>query len=105
MYCHKTYLLRYIKFERLEIRFICYFGQFPCSWIRFRLPNTDLIQESKINADPDPKQCCELRNTAANTGKTCYPSGLIIHFPSLCEYGRSRRSTVQKTGRALDREY
>jgi hypothetical protein len=30
------------RFERLGTKFIYKFGQFPCSWIRVRIPNTDL---------------------------------------------------------------
>ncbi len=36
------------------------FGQFPCSWIRIRIPNTDpdpgAVKSMRNRADPDPQQ-------------------------------------------------
>ncbi len=52
----KIYLRRYGTglLARLEIKFIYRFGQFPCSWIRIRIHNTNPIRIHKrqINADP-----------------------------------------------------
>ncbi len=40
-----TYVIK-IDFKRLKIVYVCFFCQFPSSWIRIRIPNTD----------PDPGQ-------------------------------------------------
>jgi hypothetical protein len=54
------YLRRYKSlYDRLKIRFIVNFGQFPCSWIRIRFPKRIWIQKSQTNADPDPQHCCK----------------------------------------------
>jgi hypothetical protein len=38
------------------------FGQFRCSWIRMRIAPIRLrMQDSQINADPDPQHCCKIK--------------------------------------------